>query len=148
MYFTNVLVASVVAPLVAAHGGIPGAPKIFGLPQELKATAPTAARVLRHAAEPKRGLLETRQGGQDGRCGPSFGRASCAAGYCCSGAVSDTYGFQEMISLTSIDRDTVVPPRTIVLLRTVSSTSALPAMPTRPLEVQAPAMMLVLKRAT
>lgn len=87
MHFSNVLVASVVAPLVAAHGEIPGAPKIFGLPNDLKARAPTTARVLRHAAEPKRGLLETRQGGQNGRCGPSFGGASCSEGYCCSGAV-------------------------------------------------------------
>jgi hypothetical protein len=148
MHFSNVLVASVVAPLVAAHGGIPGAPKIFGLPQDLKDRAPTAARVLRHAAEPKRGLLETRQGGQNGRCGPSFGGASCAAGYCCSGAVSNFYGLQEMRSLTNVYRDTVVPPRTIVLLLTVLSTSALPAMPTRPQEVQAHATTLVLKRAT
>jgi len=86
MHFSNVLAAAIVAPLVAAHGGIPGAPKIFGLPEDLKARAPTAARVLRHAPEPKRGLLETRQGGQNGRCGPSFGGASCASGYCCSGA--------------------------------------------------------------
>jgi hypothetical protein len=47
---------------------------------------PKARRVVRHPAEPKRGLLETRQGGQNGRCGPSFGGASCSAGYCCSGA--------------------------------------------------------------
>ena len=87
MRFSDVFTASLVAPLVAAHGGIPGAPKIFGLPEDLKPRAPVAARVLRHAAEPKHGLLETRQGGQNGRCGPSFGRASCAAGYCCSGAV-------------------------------------------------------------
>lgn len=90
MHLSNVLVASVVAPLVAAHGGIPGAPKVFGLPRELQeelnARAPVAARVLRHPAETKRGLLETRQGGQNGRCGPDFGGASCAAGYCCSGA--------------------------------------------------------------
>jgi hypothetical protein len=87
MHFSNVLAASLVAPLVAAHGGIPGAPKLFGLPNELRARAPTAARVLRHASEPKRGLLETRQGGQNGRCGPSFGGAKCDAGFCCSGAV-------------------------------------------------------------
>lgn len=90
MHFSNVLTASLVAPLVAAHGGIPGAPKLFGLPRDLKTRGPVAPRVLRHApSEPKRGLLETRQGGQDGRCGPSFGGASCAAGYCCSPAVSD-----------------------------------------------------------
>lgn len=86
MRFSAILTASMVAPLVAAHGDIPGAPKLFGLPRDLKAKAPTSPRVVRHAAEPKRGLLETRQGGQNGRCGPSFGGASCAAGYCCSGA--------------------------------------------------------------
>ncbi|KAH9863964.1 hypothetical protein J1614_009897 [Plenodomus biglobosus] len=87
MRLSNLVSASLLAPLVAAHGGIPGAPKLFGLPRDLDSLkAPTAARVLRHASEPKRGLLETRQGGQNGRCGPDFGRASCAAGYCCSGA--------------------------------------------------------------
>ncbi|KAF2024409.1 glycoside hydrolase/deacetylase [Setomelanomma holmii] len=84
MRFSDCVVAAVVAPLVAAHGGIPGAPKVFGLAKDLKARAPTAARVLRHAAEPKHGLLETRQGGQNGRCGPNFGVASCDAGFCCS----------------------------------------------------------------
>lgn len=87
MHYSTALAALVATPLVAAHGGIPGAPKIFGLPQDLKARAPGAPRVLRHAQEPKRGLLETRQGGQNGRCGPSFGGASCSAGFCCSGAV-------------------------------------------------------------
>jgi hypothetical protein len=87
MHFSNLLAVSVVAPLVAAHGGIPGAPKIFGMPNDLKVRAPSAPRVLRHAAEPKRDMLETRQGGQNGRCGPSFGGASCAAGFCCSGSV-------------------------------------------------------------
>lgn len=84
MRFSNIFVASVVAPLVAAHGDIPGAPKVFGLPRDLKARAPVAARVLRHVSEPRRNLLETRQGGQNGRCGPNFGRASCAQGFCCS----------------------------------------------------------------
>jgi hypothetical protein len=89
MRFAEVFAVGVVAPLVAAHGGIPGAPKIFGLPRDLQddLKAPVAARVLRHPAEPRGGLLETRQGGQNGRCGPSFGNAKCAAGYCCSGAV-------------------------------------------------------------
>ena len=85
MRFASVVAASVVAPLVAAHGDIPGAPKIFGLPQDLKREI--VARTVRHAPEPKRGLLETRQGGQNGRCGPSFGNARCDAGFCCSGAV-------------------------------------------------------------
>lgn len=86
MRFSIVAAVSVVAPLVAAHGRIPGAPKVFGLPRDLMADAPVVARTPRHAAEPKGGLLETRQGGQNGRCGPSFGGASCAAGFCCSGA--------------------------------------------------------------
>lgn len=88
MRFTDVFAVSVVAPLVAAHGGVPGAPKIFGLPRDLldDFKAPVAARTLRHPATPRGGLLETRQGGQNGRCGPSFGNAKCATGYCCSGA--------------------------------------------------------------
>lgn len=91
MHFSNLLVASVATPLlVSAHGDIPGMPKIFGLPKDLKPRLPTAPRVLRHPAESKRDLLETRQGGQNGRCGPNFGGASCAAGYCCSGAVCET----------------------------------------------------------
>jgi hypothetical protein len=90
MRFSDVLVASLVAPLVAAHGGVPGAPRIFGLSDlKARASAPVTVRQLRHVAEPKRGLLETRQGGQDGRCGPSFGGASCAQGYCCSGSVRE-----------------------------------------------------------
>ncbi|RMZ73356.1 chitin binding [Pyrenophora seminiperda CCB06] len=89
MRFTDISIAAMVAPLVAAHGaGMEGVPKIFGLPRDLEAglKAPIAARVLRHPAEPKGGLLETRQGGQNGRCGVEFGNAKCAAGYCCSGS--------------------------------------------------------------
>ncbi|EUC42947.1 carbohydrate esterase family 4 protein [Bipolaris oryzae ATCC 44560] len=88
MRFSNVATAALVAPLVAAHGGVPGAPKLFGLPRHLQdeLKAPVAARTLRHSSEPRHGLLETRQGGQNGRCGPSFANAKCAAGYCCSGA--------------------------------------------------------------
>ncbi|KAF1830235.1 chitin binding protein [Decorospora gaudefroyi] len=85
-FIINIAAAAAVAPLVAAHGGIPGAPKVFGLPRdlEMEARAPAAAaarRVLRHPTNPK---LETRQGGQNGRCGSAFGGASCASGYCCS----------------------------------------------------------------
>ncbi|KAF1940455.1 glycoside hydrolase/deacetylase [Clathrospora elynae] len=88
MRFSNIVTVSVgvVVPLVAAHGAIPGVPKIFGLPRDLKERAPINSRVLRHSVESKGGLLETRQGGQNGRCGPGFGGASCASGYCCSGA--------------------------------------------------------------
>lgn len=94
MRFSDVATAALVAPLVAAHGGIPGAPKLFGLPRHLQDDfkAPVAARTLRHSSEPRHGLLETRQGGQNGRCGPSFGNAKCATGYCCSGAVRRRQG--------------------------------------------------------
>lgn len=93
MRFSDITTAALVAPLVAAHGGIPGAPKVFGLPRDLQADfkAPITARTLRHPAQPRGGLLETRQGGQNGRCGPSFSNAKCASGYCCSGSV----GFSE-----------------------------------------------------
>lgn len=89
MRFSEIAAAALVAPLVAAHGGdIPGAPKVFGLPKELKARGPFAARAARHVAQPKQGpQLFARQGGVDGRCGPDFNGASCAEGYCCSGAV-------------------------------------------------------------
>jgi hypothetical protein len=83
MRFSDIGILGLVAPLVAAHGDFPGIPKIFGLPRdlEMEARAVAARRVLRHP------MLETRQGGQNGRCGPNFGGASCAAGYCCSGEV-------------------------------------------------------------
>jgi hypothetical protein len=89
MRFSDIGIWGLVAPLVAAHGDIPGMPKIFGLPRdlEMEARAVAARRVLRHPAESKRDMLETRQGGQNGRCGPNFGGASCATGYCCSGEV-------------------------------------------------------------
>jgi hypothetical protein len=117
MLFSNVLVASVVAPLVAAHGGIPGAPKIFGLPSDLKARAPTVPRILRHPAELKRDMLETRQGGQNGRCGPSFGSASCASGFCCSGAVS--YSKLIRLQIADVNRVTVVQPKNTAMPPTV-----------------------------
>lgn len=91
MRFADFSVASLVAvPLVAAHGGIPGAPKVFGLPNEM---AKLKSRNVFHAHEAREALpeqgpaLNARQGGQNGRCGASFGGASCAAGYCCSSAV-------------------------------------------------------------
>ncbi|KAF2131497.1 carbohydrate esterase family 4 protein [Dothidotthia symphoricarpi CBS 119687] len=87
MRYTSVLAAALVAPLVAAHGGeIPGAPKIFGLPKNLRRYPPVAHAVRSAAESHEAHQLEARQGGQDGRCGPSFGGASCAAGYCCSGS--------------------------------------------------------------
>jgi len=88
MRFSEVFAASSVASLVAAHGGIQGAPKLFGLPSDVKIRNPTprAARAAAAAQGPH--FLHARQGGdENNRCGPSFGGASCAAGYCCSGAV-------------------------------------------------------------
>lgn len=85
MRFTDVLAASLVAPLVAAHGGILGMPKIFGLGR----SGPTrlrAERGLENSARKVAQKLQARQGGLEGRCGPEAGGASCAPGYCCSGA--------------------------------------------------------------
>ncbi|KZM27787.1 chitin binding [Ascochyta rabiei] len=87
MRFSEVLAASVVVPLVAAHGGIQGAPKLFGLPSDVKIRTPSprAARAAAAAQGPHH--LLARQGGDaNNRCGPSFGNAVCAEGYCCSGA--------------------------------------------------------------
>lgn len=86
MRFFHILSITLSAPLVIAYRGLPRERDNLGLPQAQDTKPQIAARVLRYATEPKRGLLETRQGGQDGRCGPSFGGASCAAGFCCSGA--------------------------------------------------------------
>ena len=119
MRFSHVIAASVVAPLVAAHGNIPGAPKIFGLPRDLKAPAPIAARVARHVSEPKRGLLETRQGGQNGRCGPDFGGASCDQGFCCSGAVRYRQLPKELQIADPRLRDIVARQKSIARLRIV-----------------------------
>ncbi|XPS75252.1 hypothetical protein M3J07_007334 [Ascochyta lentis] len=87
MRFSEVLAASVVVPLVAAHGDIQGAPKLFGLPSDVKIRTPSprAARAAAAAQGPHHLLV--RQGGDtNNRCGPSFGNAVCAEGYCCSGA--------------------------------------------------------------
>lgn len=92
MRFSEVFAASTVASLVAAHGGIQGAPKLFGLPGDVKIRSPSprAARAAAAPAPAAQGphYLHARQGGDaNNRCGPSFGNAKCAAGYCCSGAV-------------------------------------------------------------
>ncbi|KAF2019070.1 carbohydrate esterase family 4 protein [Aaosphaeria arxii CBS 175.79] len=89
MRFSGIYVASLVAaPLVAAHGGIPGAPKVFGVaPNEVAKLKNRDIFSGQAKRDPEQGpTLNARQGGQNGRCGPSFGGASCAAGYCCSGA--------------------------------------------------------------
>jgi hypothetical protein len=88
MRFSYVFAASLVAPLVAAHGGdIPGAPKLFGMPKNMRARNPLAGHnKVGHVAGPQ---LRARQGGNaDNVCGPQGGGASCAPGYCCSPAVS------------------------------------------------------------
>ncbi|KAF2866825.1 chitin binding protein [Massariosphaeria phaeospora] len=90
MRFSEIIAASLVAPLVAAHGDhIPGAPKIFGLGpnpiQKLKGRAPLGGLAEHHAAHhgPQ---LHARQGGDGGRCGPAANGAKCADTYCCSSA--------------------------------------------------------------
>jgi hypothetical protein len=83
----EVLTASLVAPLVAAHGGVPGTPKIFGLGHNGIAELKTRNILGGHAhraAQHEHGSLHARQGGADGRCGKDFGCATCEEGYCCS----------------------------------------------------------------
>jgi hypothetical protein len=46
MRFSTVAAVSAVAPLVAAHGGIPGAPKVFGLPRDLNVLLSWLARLV------------------------------------------------------------------------------------------------------
>ncbi|KAH3920201.1 hypothetical protein HBH56_001280 [Parastagonospora nodorum] len=85
MRFYEVLAASLVAPFVAAHGGTPGAPKIFGLARDV---ADLKTRNIfgghNHRAAGHGSPLQARQGGADGRCGKDFGCATCDEGYCCS----------------------------------------------------------------
>lgn len=86
MRFFEVFAASSVASLAAAHGGIQGAPKLFGLPNDIKIRTPSP-RAARAAAAQGPHYLHARQGGDaNNRCGASFGNAKCAAGFCCSGA--------------------------------------------------------------
>lgn len=89
MRFTEVLAASSVASLVAAHGGIQGAPKLFGLPGDIKIRTPSprAARAAAAGVQGPHHLLARQGGDASNRCGPDFGDAVCAEGYCCSGAV-------------------------------------------------------------
>lgn len=90
MRFSDVFAASLVAPLVAAHGGIPGAPKIFGLvPKDvamLKSRNLVGGHRARNSHSHSSHRLAARQGGLNGRCGPPGNGASCAEGYCCSAA--------------------------------------------------------------
>lgn len=90
MHFSDIFAASLaVAPFVAAHGSIPGAPKIWGLSPidaaKLKrrdAFGGHARHGHTHAQRDSR--LVARQGGQGGACGPSAGGAACDEGWCCS----------------------------------------------------------------
>ena len=87
MRFSELFAASLVAPLVAAHGGIPGAPKIFGLAPNDIAKLKSRNIFVGHAApvgHPQGPQLHARQGGLGGQCGPVAGGASCDEGYCCS----------------------------------------------------------------
>jgi hypothetical protein len=87
MRVTDVFTASLVVPLVAAHGGIQGAPKLFGMPKNLRARNPWAGH--RNVGHTAGHHLQARQGGnEEGRCGKQGGGASCAAGYCCSSEVN------------------------------------------------------------
>lgn len=91
MRISDIFAASLVAPLVAAHGDhVPGAPQIFGLNPigKLKSRNVFSGHAVA-AAGPQLGprKLNARQGGVDGRCGPEAGGASCDQGYCCSSAV-------------------------------------------------------------
>lgn len=75
--------------VVSAHGGIPGAPRIFGRGPGVDITGLKPRNMFESAQEkrnpsPVGPQLEERAN-VDGQCGASFG--SCAAGYCCSPAV-------------------------------------------------------------
>ncbi|KAI8943583.1 hypothetical protein NX059_012514 [Plenodomus lindquistii] len=94
MRLSDIFTASLVVPLIAAHGDghFHAAPKVIGLPRSdiggLKNRNPMAghgARVVRPHQESK---LVARQAGGDaeGRCGKDFGCATCNPGYCCSTA--------------------------------------------------------------
>ncbi|KAA8624437.1 Chitin binding protein [Pyrenophora tritici-repentis] len=81
MLLSSILAAAFVVPLAAAHGGMEGMPRIFGLPKELRASHPLAGLTGRHAAEPAR-HFGPRQA--ETRCGPSNGNKKCAQNECCS----------------------------------------------------------------
>ncbi|KAI4661115.1 uncharacterized protein J4E79_004925 [Alternaria viburni] len=83
MRFSQVAAASLVAPLVAAHG-MEGMPRIVGLPRQLRASNPLAGYSGGHAAEAGP-VIRPRQS-TDGRCGPDGGNQKCADNECCSSA--------------------------------------------------------------
>ncbi|KAI4610542.1 uncharacterized protein J4E87_010796 [Alternaria ethzedia] len=86
MRFSQVAAASLVAPLVAAHG-MEGMPRIVGLPRQLRASNPLAGYSGGHAAEAGP-VIRPRQS-TDGRCGPDGGNQKCADNECCSSAITD-----------------------------------------------------------
>ncbi|CAI9634080.1 carbohydrate esterase family 4 protein [Alternaria burnsii] len=83
MRFTQVAAASLVAPLVAAHG-MEGMPRIVGMPRQLRASNPFAGFKDHHIAHPDP-IIRPRQS-TDGRCGPDGGNQKCADNECCSSA--------------------------------------------------------------
>lgn len=85
MRFTDVLIVILVAPLVAAHGGIEGLPRVLGLPKNLRARNPFTGHQdqARHAAH-SHGALKTRQSAGPETCGPQNDNRSCASDKCCS----------------------------------------------------------------
>ncbi|KAI9757219.1 MAG: hypothetical protein M1835_000664 [Candelina submexicana] len=84
---TSLLAACLAAVpvIVSAHGGIPGAPKIFGRHPlaQIKARNVFESPMEKHGAIPTGPHLDPRAN-IDGQCGAQYG--SCAAGYCCSSA--------------------------------------------------------------
>jgi hypothetical protein len=87
MRFVGLSAALLVAPIVVAHGNLPGVPKIIGLGLEdigkLKSRNILGGHAS-HADRPKQRLSARQEGGVDGRCGPDNGCGVCAQGYCCS----------------------------------------------------------------
>jgi hypothetical protein len=129
MRLSDVFTASLVVPLVAAHGGVHGAPKLFGMHRNLKARNPwTGHQNMGHPAGPH---LQARQ--EEGRCGAEGGGASCPAGSCCSPAVWISRACRPFILILMLHRDIVVQPPSTAPHLTARSTLALAVMLTRPL---------------
>jgi hypothetical protein len=87
MYFSTLYASSLALPvLVAGHGGIPGAPRIFGLPAgsdlELRQLLESVPNIQRRVPVEPHHQLVARQRQAEQTCGPNIG--SCAAGLCCS----------------------------------------------------------------
>lgn len=92
MRFSDVFAASLVVPLIAAHGAdeFHAPPKIIGLPSNAIGALRTRnvfggheARVARPNQSKK--LVARQAGGNaEGRCGKDFGCATCNEGFCCS----------------------------------------------------------------